>query len=266
MEQCVEKLSNFKTLHNELDESSISNPSSITCKKNENFNLQSSETRPLLYLPLHLRQFTLTHTRRSTKVLDYSYPYEYDFDLEKGTERLKYIMINTLTQPRVTTPTFYGYCYFCDCPKHSQNYCPLKYCHFCESYGHSTRVCPKKSARYNSDWRHKGSGIAVNGFNRQNVFHHFRYWRRQVPTFRTSQKIKIPFGSTWKTTSSLSRNSDWRIRPNKCVTPTPTFVSAPDLDIEHTSCVSCGSCGSGNTNTTAATTTTLPCGVFVDFD
>ena len=40
---------------------------------------------------------------------------------------------------------FFGYCYFCDYPQHSQHYCPLKYCDVCHIYGHSNKVCEKNA-------------------------------------------------------------------------------------------------------------------------
>ena len=37
---------------------------------------------------------------------------------------------------------FYGRCYLCGCPGHSQRYCSLKYCAACDTYGHSPLTCP----------------------------------------------------------------------------------------------------------------------------
>lgn len=37
---------------------------------------------------------------------------------------------------------FWGKCFLCLCPGHSQRFCPLKYCQRCDDYGHSIVVCP----------------------------------------------------------------------------------------------------------------------------
>ena len=37
---------------------------------------------------------------------------------------------------------FWGRCFLCMCPGHSQRFCPLKYCQRCDEYGHSIVVCP----------------------------------------------------------------------------------------------------------------------------
>ena len=37
---------------------------------------------------------------------------------------------------------FYGRCYLCCYPGHSQRYCSLKYCAACDTYGHSALTCP----------------------------------------------------------------------------------------------------------------------------
>lgn len=39
------------------------------------------------------------------------------------------------------TREFFGTCYHCGCPKHSQNYCILKQCSVCQKFGHADRVC-----------------------------------------------------------------------------------------------------------------------------
>jgi hypothetical protein len=152
---------------------------------------------------------------------------DYVFELDRGSEQI--------TQPddakkKSPNPVFFGYCYYCDCAKHSQNYCPLRYCQFCASYGHSAKVCPKNSAQGNNNWRKKP----------QNVYHHFKYWRKPQKSFRyanwqpipvsiplpvTNQEggtqsqhgatqcngFKIPFGSTWKQTGNNQNiASDWR--------------------------------------------------------
>ena len=37
---------------------------------------------------------------------------------------------------------FFGRCYLCCYPGHSQRYCSLKYCAACDTYGHSALTCP----------------------------------------------------------------------------------------------------------------------------
>ena len=37
---------------------------------------------------------------------------------------------------------FFGRCYLCCYPGHSQRYCSLKYCAACDRYGHSALTCP----------------------------------------------------------------------------------------------------------------------------
>ena len=58
-----------------------------------------------------------------------------------------------LSHTKQDNPFFYGYCYYCDCPRHSQNYCPLRQCFNCHDYGHSSKVCPKNTASGNKNWR-----------------------------------------------------------------------------------------------------------------
>ena len=89
--------------------------------------------------PLPISKFTRLKTQR---------PYDFDFELEKGQE-----CISMQNLKLTTVPVFLGYCYFCDCPKHSQNFCPLRFCQICSLYGHSARVCPKNSAHGNENWR-----------------------------------------------------------------------------------------------------------------
>ena len=38
---------------------------------------------------------------------------------------------------------FFGRCYLCCYPGHSQRYCSLKYCVHCDKYGHSALQCPE---------------------------------------------------------------------------------------------------------------------------
>jgi len=115
-----------------------------------------------------------SHVYRRTPVF-----YDYDFELERGHERPPLDVSNT------HIPLFLGYCYFCDCPKHSQNYCPLRYCQACYAYGHSTRVCPKHSAQGNGNWR------------QSDVEGRARPVRRTLTRHRFHHHHAVPFGSTW---------------------------------------------------------------------
>lgn len=45
-------------------------------------------------------------------------------------------------QNKKQVPKFFGYCYYCSAPMHSQNYCPARQCRKCLQYGHSTKICP----------------------------------------------------------------------------------------------------------------------------
>ena len=40
--------------------------------------------------------------------------------------------------------TFYGRCYICDYPAHSQKHCPLRQCTRCREWGHADRACRKQ--------------------------------------------------------------------------------------------------------------------------
>jgi len=40
---------------------------------------------------------------------------------------------------------FFGRCFLCGCPGHSQRYCALKYCAHCDSYGHSIVCCGRQN-------------------------------------------------------------------------------------------------------------------------
>jgi len=40
---------------------------------------------------------------------------------------------------------FFGRCFLCGCPGHSQRYCALKYCAHCDSYGHSMVCCGRQN-------------------------------------------------------------------------------------------------------------------------
>lgn len=152
-------------------------------------------------------------------------PYDYDFELERGKELSPYPL------KKSTAPVFMGYCYFCDCPKHSQNYCPLRYCNFCKSYGHSIRVCPKNSAHGNDNWRHDSRGMD---------YSHFKYWRKT--TRRTSgtnhrynynreyKNHSVPFGSTWKHNKLNSSSvKDWR-KEKTFFSSIPFYLSCEESD------------------------------------
>ena len=122
-------------------------------------------------------------------------PYDFDFELEKGKEC---ISMQSLNSP--TVPVFLGYCYFCDCPKHSQNYCPLRFCQICSLYGHSARVCPKNSAHGNDNWRR----------STKHSSNPFKFWKKSHHKYNNT---KIPFGSTWKHSKpNVSNLQDWRKR------------------------------------------------------
>jgi hypothetical protein len=121
-------------------------------------------------------------------------PYDFDFELEKGKECISMQSLNS-----TAVPVFLGYCYFCDCPKHSQNYCPLRFCQFCSLYGHSARVCPKNSAHGNDNWRR----------STKHSSNPFKFWKKTHKYNNT----KIPFGSTWKHNKpNVSNLQDWRKR------------------------------------------------------
>lgn len=66
-----------------------------------------------------------------------TFPTQHEFSWGK-----KQAQLTTVTATDDTTVTkFYGYCYYCDYARHSQNYCPLKQCTRCFQYGHSAKVC-----------------------------------------------------------------------------------------------------------------------------
>lgn len=152
----------------------------------------------------------------------YPYNYDYDFELERGKEYFSYISNPTI-------PIFLGYCYFCDCSKHSQNYCPIRYCHFCKSYGHSIRVCPKNSVYGNDNWRHN---TQRNDALRYVAFSHFKYWRKTP-----RHHHPVPFGSTWKNNKfNLSSAREWR---RECTQPFAVAFDTSytsDTPGEETSC------------------------------
>jgi hypothetical protein len=119
-------------------------------------------------------------------------------------------------------PNFNGYCYYCDCPKHSQNYCPLRLCPVCNEYGHSIKVCPKNTASGSENWREK-LNIPISSGN-------FKYWKpykqnyvfsssssyqyknyNRKPPLPAIQKKYYSFGSTWKNMGELKHiDENWR--------------------------------------------------------
>ena len=99
----------------------------------------------------------LTHFENQKKIKENEQKYTIISDsnnyieFEKGKDSIK---MNTTTIKQ-NPPYFNGYCYYCDCPKHSQNYCPLRQCSICNTYGHSVKVCPKNTASGSENWREK---------------------------------------------------------------------------------------------------------------
>ena len=186
------------------------------------------------------------HVRMSIENISYkhwsgtcnSHGVEIDF----GQERIIDVQNNI---HKFDTPTFYGYCYYCDYSKHSQNYCPLRFCFLCKTYGHSVKVCIKNSAHKSVDWRSKiqkdtnpwkGKHLSLSQkpdvicdkqktTYKKDLRHgnNFQHWKR-VYSFdknrredqRQFEKIKIPFGSTWKQNTNVSFHAstdqelDWR--------------------------------------------------------
>ena len=187
-----------------------------------------------------------------------------DIEIDHGQERIADVQNSVFKQDQ---PSFYGYCYYCDYSRHSQNYCPLRYCQFCKSYGHSSKVCINNSAQGSIDWRTKiqrepncvkehrheskflkspllqqlpqssqssqyiGDKAKSNQISSSNrdirPGSNFKHWKRSHSSTKSYQfgfggerqhfeKIKIPFGSTWKqNTSTLVNHSndqelDWR--------------------------------------------------------
>jgi hypothetical protein len=74
--------------------------------------------------------------------------------------------------------SFFGYCYFCDYSRHSQNHCPLRKCRECRNYGHSEKVCPELKKKLYS-WR-----------NPQNIS--TQTWRyKQKPTTAWPRSVPV---------------------------------------------------------------------------
>ena len=68
------------------------------------------------------------------------YPKECTYSLESGTDSPLLQILQSFQYRQ--SPKFYGYCYSCGCPMHSQNYCPIRRCKQCLQFGHSSKVCP----------------------------------------------------------------------------------------------------------------------------
>ena len=134
----------------------------------------------------------------------------FDFEFDMGRESIH----NHMT---VSTPQYFmGYCYYCDCPQHSQNYCPLRYCYFCETYGHSSRVCSKKQ-----NFAHHSHSTQYSNFTQQShgaqqshsqYYSHYSNSSNFSKHWKKSRRVfKIPFGSTWKDdTGGIMKNESWR--------------------------------------------------------
>lgn len=114
----------------------------------------------------------------------------FDFEFDTGRETIHSHMMTLVPQ------YFMGYCYYCDCPQHSQNFCPLRFCYFCEDYGHSSRVCLKKQ---HSMYQHQ----YYSHFSHPSNFS--KHWKKP------RRMLKIPFGSTWKDdTGGVFKSESWR--------------------------------------------------------
>jgi hypothetical protein len=68
------------------------------------------------------------------------YPKECTYSLESGSDSPLLQILQSFEYRQ--SPKFYGYCYSCGCPMHSQNYCPIRRCKQCLQFGHSSKVCP----------------------------------------------------------------------------------------------------------------------------
>lgn len=53
---------------------------------------------------------------------------------------------------RGRTATFYGRCYICDYPAHSQKHCPLRQCRRCHEWGHADRACHRALGGATGPW------------------------------------------------------------------------------------------------------------------
>jgi hypothetical protein len=101
------------------------------------------------------------------------------FEISRGIDE-DIIIPTEMTSPY---PIFYGYCYYCDYTKHSQNFCPLRFCYSCHNYGHSSKVCHETSV---NDWRWKPKQQIEASENHCS----FYYVKK-----RNSNQL---FGATWK--------------------------------------------------------------------
>lgn len=133
-----------------------------------------------------------------------------DLRVSKGQEKLWPLEATSFSDGHSSAPIFFGYCYYCDCPQHSQNYCPLRMCHICDTYGHSGKVCVFNSAQQNPNWRRRPPALG-------------RSHPRTCSARGSSSGLKIPFGSTWKRSVSDSTSDNWR--PPVLHRPPPTLCS-----------------------------------------
>ena len=109
----------------------------------------------------------------------FDYPYEYDYELEFGGDEMK----TKVRQMKKDLPPFYGYCYYCDYARHSQNYCPLKLCYACGDYGHSAKVCEYDEKR-GENWRDNHHYPPRRTFKPWYKFQHFKKRRPYNNNYR----------------------------------------------------------------------------------
>lgn len=150
-----------------------------------------------------IKQNSLSTTHHST--LNYLSTDTFDFEFDMGHESIHNHMTVSIPQH------FMGYCYYCDCPQHSQNYCPLRYCYFCEFYGHNSRVCSTK--KYYTQKSHYSQAHHTQHSNlTQQYYSHFSHSNNFSKHWKKSRRVfKIPFGSTWKDDAGgIMKNESWR--------------------------------------------------------
>ena len=86
-------------------------------------------------------------------------------------------------------PYFQGFCYNCDYPQHSQNYCPLRQCSICKLYGHGEKVC--YYAKANNEQQH----------------HHTKPYRYKKPHYNNNnnyqqQPLRCEKSTNWRASGS----------------------------------------------------------------
>lgn len=127
----------------------------------------------------------------------FDYPYNYDHEIDyriRGT----YFPV---PYRQAVTPSFYGYCYYCDYARHSQNYCPLKLCYRCGEYGHTYKVCKKTSTQCSKLKTFQINPQKEDLETIQDVF--------QDPNHRPSHRsAHCPASCSWR--SSQSYPTSWR--------------------------------------------------------